>query len=174
LQVRFDALVRAYRALNLNEKFTLADLIKIQNPEAWLRELMFQSSDALKALPLDKAAVLKMIKLPAEFQEFYDSWSDAVGMINRNPRKIPIEHFEEVDGGVEYADSLPSFIADRVEKRTDSPAQEEAYAKFLTAFELLQELAEEYPTLSILDAENSLFKANTREIIFNPIHIKNL
>ena len=174
LQVRFDALVRAYRALNLNDRFTLAQLIEVKNPEAWLRELMFQSSDSLKALPLDKDVVLKMIKLPVGFQEFYDSWSDAIGMITRNPRKIPVTHFEEVDGGVDYAETLTAYIADRVEHRTDSPAQEEAYAKFLTAFELLQELAEAYPTLSILDTENSLFKSDRGQIVFNPIHLKTI
>jgi hypothetical protein len=125
---------------------------------------------------LDRPSLLKMIQMPSGAQAFFDAHADATGTILRNPRKIPVEHFEELDNEVDFADSIYEFVASRTETRATSPEQEEVYNELLNIFTQLQEIHERFPKLQLVGSNQSeaLIDQYFGKITFQPINLKSL
>jgi hypothetical protein len=172
----FNDLIRSYRALGLEHPLSLKDLIALNQPEAWLRQFLLERNQVLQALPLDRPSVLKMIELPAGAQAFFEAHADATGTILRNPRKLPLEHFEETDGEIDFADSLYQFVASKTETRTSSADQLELYNQLQAVYETLHEINLRYPKLQLVGSNQSesLIDLYMGILKFQPVNLKNI
>lgn len=66
---------KAYVALGLGD-ITLDELTSMDEPDAYLRSLIFERSKELKALPIERSFALQMIKLPEQATLFFQAYAD--------------------------------------------------------------------------------------------------
>jgi hypothetical protein len=167
-------LFNSYSKLGLNHPLSLDELVAIYQPEKWLREWLFNSSEVLKNLPLDKETVLKMVQLPAGSQNFFDAHSTVKA--RKQQSGIPLSCFIVEDGTIEYEESIDSYIAGRVETRTQSEEQEQLYEELLAVFTTLSEIKAKYGKLQLVGSNMSeaVIDQYMGQITFNPLPIKKI
>ncbi len=153
---RLSKALESFAALGLKEQITINDLPEIRDPEIFVRQLIFEGNEVLKALPIEKSHALAMIKVPANLPQFitdvkavHVTWNSQ----NNNPIALNLSQYEVNGTEVKVKDSLYELSKDIACVRCKNDAQEEIYATCKEINDKINALMEKYPGVKIVDKD---------------------
>lgn len=137
----------AYQALGLQKQLVSIDDLIFPQPEAQIRELMFEENNTLKTLPLKKESVLAMIELGPGFDTFA-RWANNV-IASSGRHSVNTALFSIVGGVVTLSPALNQYVADQTSLYATT-AEESLLSEAQALFTQLQAFQQAHPKLRVL------------------------
>jgi hypothetical protein len=176
LTTQLNTFYQAWTALDLGG-ITLDQLINIDEPDTYIRHLIFETHPDLTKLPLQKSALLQFIEMPKGMQAFTAAFMP-LRNLKYNLHEAPLDLFVIENGRVKSSPKLLSYIDEQCSTYAVSDEEIESYKACEKIFEVLTSLKKKYPHLALVPpvtAQPTVFATGMDgNIVFHKTSTKNV